>query len=208
MNSSEGIFSFSGMNADRQMLEQANKPQSNTPHLQLLTISTLPRPKGDFWSSLANAKQPVLRNGGTFNGPLLNGVVLQAAVTSRYNQHNHTIEVVAMVEMVTEDGALLYKIDRGTWRGTNGAIERLISGESVAASEYYFVGLLKYSTFDSRYRWLETGDYLSHGGCIGDELRISQFRVVSELSLADWKAHLDTHRRGIGKSRFRKMSGY
>jgi Protein of unknown function (DUF3237) len=198
----EGIFSPYGMNAERRILEDPNKWRLNSPNLQLLTVSSLPRPKGDFWSSLANARQPILRNGGTFNGPFLNGVVLQATVSGRYSPYNHTIEVLAKVEMVTEDGALIYKIDRGTWRGSNRAIERLINGESVVASEYYFVGLLKYSTFDSRYRWLEEGEYLSHGGIIGDELRISQFRVVSELSLAEWKAHLDTHREGIRKGSF------
>jgi hypothetical protein len=198
----EGVFSSNGMNAGRRVPEHLDKSQLNSPHLQLLTVSTLPRPKDDFWLSLVNARQPIFRNGGTFNGPFLNGAVRQAAVNGRYNQYNHTIEVLAKVEMITEDGAFIYMIDRGTWRGTNGAVERLISGESVAASEHYFVGLLKYSTFDSRYRWLEKGDYLSHGLSVGDELRVSQFRVVSGLSLADWKSHLDSHREGIRKRPF------
>ena len=47
--------------------------------------------------------------------------------------------------MLTDDGATIYKTDRGIWRGNADAIERLIKGEQVAASEYYFIGLLKYS---------------------------------------------------------------
>jgi hypothetical protein len=45
----------------------------------------------------------------------------------------------------------------------------------------------QYSTPHLRYRWLEEGDYLSHGGMIGDELKISQFRVVHPVKLAEWK---------------------
>ena len=90
-----------------------------------------------------------------------------------------------------DDGATIYKIDSGIWRGNADAIERLITGEQVAACEYYFIGLLKYSTPDLRYRWLEEGDYLSHGGLIGDELKISQFRVAHPVKLAEWKVDPD-----------------
>ena len=61
----------------------------------------------------------------------------------------------------------------------------------MAACEYYFIGLIEYSTHHLRYRWLEEGDYLSHGGMIGDELKISQFRVVHPVKLAEWKVDLD-----------------
>jgi hypothetical protein len=157
-----------------------------SPQLELLTVSILRRPANTFWSALCTAAKPVLRNGGIFRGPILNGVVPRTAVTGRYNYLNHTIEVLACIEMLTDDGATIHKTDRGIWRGNADAIDRLINGETVAASEYYFIGLIKYSTADLRYRWLEEGDYLSRGGMIGDELKISQFRVVHPLKLAEW----------------------
>jgi hypothetical protein len=161
------------------------------PQLELLTVSILPRPTNSFWSALSTATKPILRSGGIFRGRLLNGIVPSTAVTGRYNSQNQTIEVIARVEMLTDDGATIYKTDRGIWRGNADAIERLIKGEQVAASEYYFIGLLKYFTPDLRYRWLEEGDYLSHGGLIGDELKISQFRLVHPLKLAEWKVDPD-----------------
>jgi Protein of unknown function (DUF3237) len=177
---------------ERRFLENPNKAPFISPQLQLLTVSTLPRPQSDFWSTLANARQPTVRNGGIFRGPFLNGTVSKAAVTSHYNAQDQTLEVVARVHMVTGDGAMIYAIDHGTWRGSNGAIERLVSGKAAAVSEYYFIGLLKYSTLDPRYYWLEEGDYLSHGQNNGDELKISQFRVMSSLSLAQWKVRFST----------------
>ena len=96
-----------------------------------------------------------------FSGRLLNGIVLYTAVTGRYNSQDQTIEVIARVEMLTNDGATIYKTDRGIWRGNGDAIERLVNGEQVAACEHYFIGLIEYSTHHLRYRWLEEGDYLS-----------------------------------------------
>jgi len=167
------------------------EPGTVFPQLELLTVSIFRRPANTFWPALATATKPILRSGGTFRGRLLNGIVPSTAVTGRYNTQDHTIEVVARVEMLTDDGATIYKTDRGVWRGNADAIERLVNGESVAACDYYFIGLLKYSTADLRYRWLEEGDYLSHGGMIGDELKISQFRVVHPVKLAEWKVDLN-----------------
>ena len=169
----------------------AAEPRAVFPQLELLTVSILPRPANTFWSALSTATKPILRRGGIFRGRLLNGIVPTTAVTGRYNSQNQTIEVIARVEMLTDDGATIYKTDRGIWRGNADAIERLVKGEQVAACEYYFIGLLKYSTPDLRYRWLEQGDYLSHGGLIGDELRISQFRVLHPVKLAEWKVDLN-----------------
>jgi Protein of unknown function (DUF3237) len=151
------------------------------PQLELLTVSFLPRPSKIFWSRLVQASEPIVTNGGIFQGPRLNGNVLRAVVTGHYNVLDHTIEVVAQLDMVTNDGALIKKADRGTWRGTAGTIERLINGEHVAASEYYFIGILKYSCLEASYQWLEKGDYLSHGAIEGDQLKISQFRVMDPV---------------------------
>jgi Protein of unknown function (DUF3237) len=176
----------------------AAEPRTVFPQLELLTVSILPRPANTFWSALSTATKPILWSGGTFTGRLLSGIVSTAAVTGRYNTENQTIEVIARVEMLTDDGATIYKTDRGVWRGNDDAIGRLIKGEQVAACDYYFIGLLKYSTPDLRYRWLEDGDYLSHGGLIGDELKISQFRVVHPVKLAEWKVDLNGPLNGFG----------
>jgi hypothetical protein len=36
---------------------------------------------------------------------------------------------------------------------------------------------------EPRYQWLEKGDYLSHGAIEGDQLKISQFRVMDPVRL-------------------------
>ena len=181
-------FARGGINSEKRDLEKANEYRVLCPQLELVTVSILPRPGRDFWSSLANATQPIVRSGGLFRGPLLNGTITQAAVTGRFNAQEDTIQIFARVQMMTHDGVTIYKNDRGIWRGSNGAVGRLVSGKGAAASEYYFIGLLKYTTSDSRYRWLEEGDYLSHGGMHGTELKISQFRVVPPVSLAEWSS--------------------
>jgi Protein of unknown function (DUF3237) len=153
--------------------------------LELMTVMDLSTITPSGWAHLANGAAPVVRASGSFSGPLLSGVVLKNVVTGRYSTSKESLELVATAELLTHDGARIYKTDHGFWRGTHGAIEALVNGESVAASQFYFIGLLKYAVTDPRYAWLKEGNYLSHGANDGDTLKISQYRVLDRWNLAE-----------------------
>jgi hypothetical protein len=153
--------------------------------LELMTVMDLSTITPSGWTHLANGAAPVVRTSGSFSGPLLSGVVLKNVVTGRYSTSKESLELVATAELLTHDGARIYKTDHGFWRGTHGAIEALVNGESVAASQFYFIGLLKYAVTDPRYAWLKEGNYLSHGVNDGDTLKISQYRVLDRWNLAE-----------------------
>ena len=165
------------------------------PQLELLTVSILPRPSADFWAETANATTPITRAGGTFSGPFLSGVVVKTIVSGYYHAQQQSIEIIARAEMLTDTGVMIRMTDHGTWRGTEGAIQSLIDGDMVAISQYYFIGVVKYSVEDPRYLWLEEGDYLSRGEMAGDQLKISQYRLVHPLGLAEWKTRLSADER-------------
>jgi hypothetical protein len=70
----------------------------------------------------------------------------------------------------------------------------LVSGKSVPACQFYFIGVLKYAVSDPGYAWLQEGNYLSHGAIDDGKLKISQYRVVNSLNLAELKARVDANR--------------
>ena len=122
-------------------------------------------------------REPITIPGGIFAGPLLNGVVVTNTMTGKYDPRGRALRFVAGAEMRTNDGVTVHKTDRGLWRGTGNAIERLIAGEAVADCQYYLIGVLTFSVTHPRYAWLEKGTYLSRGVVEGEFLKISQFRV-------------------------------
>jgi hypothetical protein len=165
--------------------------------LELMTVMDLSIITPSGWANLANGAAPVVRASGSFSGPLLSGVVLKNVVTGRYSTSKESLELVATAELLTHDGARIYKTDHGFWRGTHGAIEALVNGESVAASQFYFIGLLKYAVTDPRYAWLKEGNYLSHGVNDGDTLKISQYRVLDRWNLAELADQVAANRRVV-----------
>jgi hypothetical protein len=165
--------------------------------LELMTVMDLSVITPSGWNHLANGAAPVVRASGSFSGPHLSGVVLKNVVTGRYSANKESIELVATAELLTNDGARIYKTDHGFWRGTDGAIEALINGDSVAASQFYFIGVLKYAVTDPRYAWLTEGNYLSHGANDGDTLKISQYRVLDPWNLAELANQVIANRRVV-----------
>ena len=165
--------------------------------LELMTVMDISTITPSGWAHLADGAAPVVRASGSFSGPLLSGVVLKNVVTGRYSAGKKSLELVATTELLTHDGARIYKADHGFWRGTDGAIEALVNGEPVAASQFYFIGVLKYAVTDPRYAWLKEGNYLSHGANDGDVLKISQYRVLDSWNLAELADQVTANRRVV-----------
>ena len=165
--------------------------------LELMTVMDLSTITPSGWAHLANGAAPVVRASGSFSGPLLSGVVLKNVVTGRYSTNKESLELVATAELLTHDGARIYKTDHGFWRGKDGAIEALVNGESVADTQFYFIGVLKYAVTDPRYAWLKEGNYLSHGANDGDVLKISQYRALDSWNLAELADQVTANRRVV-----------
>jgi hypothetical protein len=166
---------LSGITAERWL---RTKERLASSQFELMAMTVLPKPPPSAWGKLAMGRETITVPGGVFSGPLMNGVIVRNAITGNYDPREQQLHFVADAEMLTNDGATIYKTDRGLWRGTANAIERLIAGEAVADCQYYLIGILKFSVTHPRYAWLETGTYLSRGVVEGNALKISQFQVL------------------------------
>ena len=75
--------------------------------------------------------------GGTFQGPKLRGTVLAGGADWLLSSGEHN-ELDVRLTMETDDGALLYVTYRGVLKGDAAVMARVLAGEPVSASEYYF----------------------------------------------------------------------
>ena len=185
------------MNTDFPGMASGSRPEVwnklRASHLELMTATVLPRPTTKTWQNLVGTDEGITLINGSFSGPLLQGVDIKTVVTGNYDRQTDRIKILAKVDMRLDDGALLRKVDEGYWCGINKALERLLQGDSVADSEYYFIGVPRYFTSEPRYSWLEHGSYLTRGYVEGDQLNIAQFRVVEPANGAP----------AYGRARFR-----
>ena len=91
--------------------------------------------------------------GGTVTGPLLNGEVVPGG-GDWCVERSGTIQLDARYLIKTDDGAYLDIHNRGYFRAAPEVQERLMSGEKVDESEYYFRTAAVFQTDAPQHRWL------------------------------------------------------
>ena len=92
--------------------------------------------------------------GGEFNGPLLTGKVLPGGADWQIVHEDGTASIDTRYTLECHDGALISVATRGCRRGPREVLERIVRGEPVDPSEYYFRVSIQYETSAHAYQWL------------------------------------------------------
>jgi len=92
--------------------------------------------------------------GGEFNGPLLTGKVLPGGADWQIVHEDGTASIDTRYTLECHDGALISVATRGCRRGPREVLERIVRGEPVDPSEYYFRVSIQYETSAPAYQWL------------------------------------------------------
>src|ERR1700753_200467 len=93
--------------------------------------------------------------GGSFEGPKLRGRVLPGGEDRQIFRADGVLEVVARYTLETHDGALLVVTNRGIWHGSPEVGARLMQGEPVDPSLYYFRTAARFEApTGGEYSWL------------------------------------------------------
>jgi len=92
--------------------------------------------------------------GGEFNGPLLTGKVLPGGADWQIVHEDGTASIDTRYTLECLDGALISVATRGCRRGPREVLERIVRGEPVDPSEYYFRVSIQYETSAPAYQWL------------------------------------------------------
>ncbi len=92
--------------------------------------------------------------GGTFEGPKLKGDVLSGGADWLILRPDGAGELDVRATLRTDDGHLIYTYYRGIFHASPEVMQRVLQGETVDPSEYYFRSTPVYETGLEKYGWL------------------------------------------------------
>lgn len=103
--------------------------------------------------------------GGTFEGPLLKGVVLNGGADYQFaNKENTRTEIEAIYTIRTDDGILIHIRNVGVVVRPKVIAEKLAKGETVDPSQIYFRAVPKFDApNDSKYNWMNDAIFVCKG---------------------------------------------
>jgi hypothetical protein len=92
--------------------------------------------------------------GGTFEGPRLRGTVLPGGGDWLVERRDGVRALDVRITLRTDDDALIFAHYPGLFHAGPGVMDRLLRGEAVDPSEYYFRTAPLFETAAARYVWL------------------------------------------------------
>jgi len=119
---------------------------------------------------------PIL--GGSFAGPRLSGKVLPGGADWQVIRTDGAAELEARYTLETDDGALIYVLNQGIRSASKEVMARLVKGEKVDPSEYYFRTRPVFETGAPKYQWLHRIVTVATGQRLPNEVIITVYEVT------------------------------
>jgi hypothetical protein len=116
--------------------------------------------------------------GGSFEGAKLSGKVLPGGADWQFIRPDGVAELEARYTLQTDDGALIYVLNRGIRSGSKEVMARLARGEKVHPNEYYFRTRPVFETGAAKYQWLHRIVTVATGERLSDEVIITVYEVT------------------------------
>ncbi|MFO7600162.1 MAG: DUF3237 domain-containing protein [Candidatus Desulfacyla sp.] len=116
--------------------------------------------------------------GGSFVGPRLSGRVLPGGADWQVIRRDGIAELEARYTLETDDGALIYVLNKGIRSGPKEVMERLARGEAVHPGEYYFRTRPVFETGAAGYQWLHRLIAVATGERLPDKVIITAYELT------------------------------
>lgn len=127
---------------------------STAPALELLYETTMDVEVHDVGPAPGGRRRIVVVKGGRFAGPRLNGEVLPGGGDWVLERADGTRRLDVRITLRADDGHLIYASYGGLFSGAPDVMRRIVAGEPVEPSEYYFRVTPLFETGSERYAWL------------------------------------------------------
>ena len=116
--------------------------------------------------------------GGTVSGPLLTAKVLEGSGDWQFVRADGVISLEARYTLETSDGIRMSVINRGLRVASADVSARMMRGEAVAASEYYFRTAAEFEApLGSKYEWLNKAIFVGVAERKADAAIVHFYRV-------------------------------
>ena len=123
-------------------------------HTELLYDIAMDAEIDDLGQTPLGHRRIVRVTGGTFEGPRLRGTVLPGGGDWLVERADGVRQLDVRITLRTDDGALIYAHYPGLFDPAPGVMDRLLRGEPVDSSEYYFRTAPMFETASEKYAWL------------------------------------------------------
>ncbi len=153
--------------------------------------SEIPQPELEFLFEEKVVLEPVLELGittygnrriinivgGTFEGPKLKGKILSGGADWQTVRSDGTADLVAHYTLQTDDGALIYIVNKGIRHAAPDVLARMANGETVDPSEYYMRTAATFEVSGEKYQWLNKIIAVASGARLKNEVVIRFYQV-------------------------------
>jgi steroid delta-isomerase-like uncharacterized protein len=133
---------------------QLGLPSTAGPRTEPLYDITMDAELHDLGQTPAGHRRIVIVKGGTFEGPKLRGDVLPGGGDWLVERGDGTRALDVRITLRTDDGHLIYAHYQGLFHAAPGVMERVLRGEAIEPSEYYFRTAPFFETSSVKYAWL------------------------------------------------------
>ena len=132
----------------------------------------------DIGATPAGTRRIIQVTGGTFAGPRLKGAVLPGGGDWLLIRPDGVRQLDVRATLQTDDGHLIYVSYWGLFDVSPEVFQRLVRGETVAPSEYYFRITPVFETGSEKYGWLNRLVSVGIGTRIPTGLSYTVFAIV------------------------------
>jgi hypothetical protein len=117
--------------------------------------------------------------GGTFQGPRMRGTMVpDGAADWQYLRSDSVMVVEAHYALRTDDGALIYVVNRGLRHAPDEVTKRMLRGEDVPEDAYYFRCVPQFEAPAGRYDWLNKRIFVGTGLRYPSGIRLRIYQLL------------------------------
>jgi Protein of unknown function (DUF3237) len=132
----------------------------------------------DLGQTQAGHRRIVPIAGGVVSGPRLAGRILPGGADWQILRPDGTAELDARYTIQTDQGALIYVMNRGVRNGPPEVLARLNRGEHVDPASYYFRSAATFETSSSEDAWLTRAIILGTGERYPDKVVLGFWELL------------------------------
>jgi hypothetical protein len=115
--------------------------------------------------------------GGEFEGPLLRGTIKPGGADWQLIRSDNVAVLDARYTLVTDSGVTIYVANHGIRYAEPPVMARLLKGEHVDSSEYYFWSTPAFETAAAELQWLRRSIFIGSGMRLPNLVVIKVWRV-------------------------------
>ncbi len=132
----------------------------------------------DLGQTQAGHRRIVPIAGGLVSGPKLQGRVLPGGADWQILHSDGSAGLDARYTIQTDDGALIYVVNRGVRHGPREILDRLNRGERVDPGSYYFRSVATFETSAADHAWLTRAIIVGVGERYPDKVAIRFWEIL------------------------------